>query len=55
MKTQRRWLNSVIAASRAPQPALPFERGARRRPASLAESPKSVPAAVTAPRALAAR
>ena len=55
MKIQRRWLNSMIAASRAPQHALPLERGARHRPASLAESPKPTPAAVTAPRALAAR
>ncbi|HMO71580.1 MAG TPA: hypothetical protein PKC84_08060 [Paracoccaceae bacterium] len=34
----RRWLAAVIAASAAPGavPPMPFQRGARRRPASLA-------------------
>ena len=59
MKTERRWLKSVIAAAREPQPALPFERGARRRPAGLTESVKPQTAGQTlgqAPaRAIAAR
>ena len=34
----RRWMASVIAATAAPGalPVLPFQRGARRRPAALA-------------------
>ncbi|MDO9524664.1 MAG: hypothetical protein Q7J57_03855 [Gemmobacter sp.] len=43
MKTERRWLKSVIAASTQSLPALPFERGARRKPAAL-----TVPATPTA-------
>ena len=32
---ERRWMKSVIAAATQPLPALPFQIGARRRPASL--------------------
>lgn len=48
MKKERRWLKSVIAASLDQQVALPWTRGARRKPESLK------PAAAK-PRALAAR
>jgi hypothetical protein len=47
MKTKRRWLTSVLAASTEKQPALPFARGQRRRPASLAPQTSS---AALAPR-----
>ncbi len=42
MKTERRWLKSVIAAAAQPQPALPWERGHRRRPASVAAQQPAV-------------
>ncbi|MEN9410916.1 MAG: hypothetical protein RL216_2890 [Pseudomonadota bacterium] len=50
MKKERRWLKSVLAASLEPQPALPWQRGTRRRP----EAVKAVPAPLK-PRAIAAR
>ena len=50
MKKERRWLKSVIAASLEPQPALPWQRGARRRPEAVKASP-----APLKPRAIAAR
>ncbi|MEF3048389.1 hypothetical protein [Pseudotabrizicola sp. L79] len=49
MKKERRWLKSVIAASLQPQPALPWQRGARRKPVAL-----KTPVATPAPRAIAA-
>jgi hypothetical protein len=36
MTLQRRWLKSIIAASAAPAPAMPWTRGQRRKPKSLA-------------------
>ena len=33
IKTERRWLRSVIAASAEPLPAFPWMRGQRRKPA----------------------
>lgn len=51
MKKERRWLKSVIAASLEPQPALPWQRGSRRRP----EAVKPAPVAPLKPRAIAAR
>lgn len=33
--TKRRWLKSVIAASQEQQPAMPFQRGNRRKPAAF--------------------
>jgi len=50
MKKERRWLKSVIAASLEPQPALPWQRGTRRRP----EAAKPAPSPMK-PRAIAAR
>lgn len=35
MKKERRWLKSVIAASLEPQVALPWQRGARRKPQAV--------------------
>lgn len=32
MKKERRWLKSVLAASAEPQVAMPWQRGARRKP-----------------------
>lgn len=52
---RRRWLASVIlaAADAADLPALPFQRGQRRRPASLTDALQSE--APDRPTALAAR
>lgn len=44
MKKERRWLKSVIAASEQPQPALPWTRGARRKPAALTAPAAKTPA-----------
>lgn len=49
--TKRRWLKSVIAASQEQQPAMPFQRGNRRKP----EAFKTVSTAQAVPRAMAAR
>jgi hypothetical protein len=38
IKTQRRWLRSVIVASAEPLPTLPWMRGQRRKPTALATS-----------------
>lgn len=35
----RRWIASAIAAAATCDTALPFQRGARRRPAALAKAP----------------
>lgn len=35
MKTERRWLKSVIDASTQPLPAMPWARGARRKPSAF--------------------
>ncbi len=35
MKKERRWLKSVLAASAEPQVAMPWQRGARRRPEAM--------------------
>ena len=35
IKTERRWLRSVIAASAEPLPEFPWMRGQRRKPAAL--------------------
>mgnify|MGYP006194984177 FL=1 len=50
MKKERRWLKSVLAASLEQQPALPWQRGNRRRP----EAVKAVVTPIK-PRAIAAR
>jgi hypothetical protein len=50
MKKERRWLKSVLAASLEQQPAMPWQRGNRRRP----EAVKAAPTAIK-PRAIAAR
>lgn len=49
--TNRRWIKSAIAAANDTVPALPFQRGSRRKPAAL----KPAPAPAPRPRALAAR
>lgn len=56
MKTERRWLKSVLAASLDPQPALPWQRSTRRRPAALqqAAAPVPRPQVVRRPTAMAA-
>lgn len=33
--TKRRWLKSAIETSAQAQPALPFQRGSRRKPAAF--------------------
>ena len=35
IRTERRWLRSVIAASAEPLPAFPWMRGQRKRPAAV--------------------
>lgn len=39
IKTERRWLRSVIEASAEPLPSFPWMRGERRKPISLAPEP----------------
>ena len=39
IKTERRWLRSVIAASAQPLPAFPWMRGQRRRPEAVDPAP----------------
>lgn len=39
IKTERRWLRSVIAASAEPLPSFPWMRGQRRRPAATKPAP----------------
>ncbi len=42
MKKERRWLKSIVTASTADMPALPWQRGKRRKPAAVkATSSKS--------------
>jgi hypothetical protein len=35
MKTERRWLKSILSASTDSLPAMPFQRGAKRKPAAF--------------------
>lgn len=49
--TKRRWLKSVIAASQEATPAMPFQRGNRRKP----EAFKTPAAPQPTQRAIAAR
>ena len=46
--TKRRWLKSAITTSQQPQPALPFQRSQRSKPAAAKST-------TPAPRAVAAR
>ncbi len=52
MKQERRWLKSVLAASEATQVALPWQRGARRKPEAMkalsAVAPQAKPQAQAA-------
>lgn len=50
MKKERRWLKSVIAASLDQQVALPWQRGQRRRPASLKAATPAPPKGAIAAR-----
>ena len=34
--TTRRWIKAALAAAAVPQPALPWQRSTRRKPAALA-------------------
>ncbi len=43
-KTERRWMQSVIAASAEPLPSFPWMRGARRKPQSVTEGTKAAAA-----------
>ncbi len=43
MKTERRWIKSIIAASNEAQVTMPWQRGARRRPAAFTEKPAKAP------------
>lgn len=36
IRTERRWLRSVIAASTEPLPSFPWMKGQKKRPAALA-------------------
>lgn len=38
MKTERRWLKSVISAAAEPMPALPWERAAQAQPTRQAST-----------------
>jgi hypothetical protein len=64
IKTERRWLRSVIAASAEPLPSFPWMRGQRRKPVAMgAEAGETVerdairhhPSPFAGRRALAAR
>lgn len=63
IKTERRWLRSVIAASAEPLPNFPWMRAERRRPAALqsedakpaSQAPQRRPALFTRPGPIAAR
>ncbi len=46
--TKRRWLKSVIATSQEVQPALPFQRGNRRKPAAVKSAASPQPPQRTA-------
>jgi hypothetical protein len=35
MKTERRWLKSILSASTDSIPAMPYQRGAKRKPAAF--------------------
>lgn len=48
MKKERRWLKSVIAASETQQAALPWQRGARRKPEAFKPAPAPQPRAQAA-------
>ncbi|WP_435257674.1 hypothetical protein ACSBLW_16430 [Thioclava sp. FR2] len=50
MKKERRWLKSAIAASLEQQVAMPWQRGARRKPQAVKATVDSAK-----PRAIAAR
>lgn len=41
MKTERRWMKSVLEASTKPMPALPWARSTRRRPEAMKSAPVS--------------
>lgn len=45
MKTERRWMKSVIAAAAECQTVMPFQRGAKRRPAAFSAAPAKITAA----------
>ncbi|MFZ1468334.1 MAG: hypothetical protein WAT09_05070 [Paracoccaceae bacterium] len=51
IKTERRWLRSVIAASAEPLPEFPWMRGERRKPISLAPEPAWLSASEVQPKA----
>lgn len=58
MKKDRRWLKSAIATAAATEVAMPWTRGARRRPEAMTEAFKAAPVAPLAkpaPQASAAR
>lgn len=48
MKTNRRWLKSVLAASTQPVTGLPFQRQSRRTPEPLKPAPKAARIATAA-------
>lgn len=48
MTKEHRWLKSAIAASADAQPALPWQRGARRKPAAFKSAALAKPAAIAA-------
>jgi hypothetical protein len=43
IKTERRWLRSVIAASAEPLPSFPWMRGQRRKPAAVQPQQDAAP------------
>jgi hypothetical protein len=43
-----RWLAATIRATADAQPALPFQRGNKHRPASLTDAPAPRPASIAA-------
>ncbi|EEW24646.1 hypothetical protein [Rhodobacter ferrooxidans] len=48
MKKERRWLKSVLAAAAEPQVAMPWQRGARRKPEAMKAATPQKPRAIAA-------
>ncbi len=48
MKTERRWMKWVLDETAKDQPAMPWQRGQRRKPETLQAMPVTKPAQVFA-------
>jgi len=55
MKHDHRWLKSAIASAETAQVTMPWQRGAKTRPASMKPAAEKPAAPVAQPRGIAAR